>query len=119
MTEHSTPLRKGRLLRLPPRKGLWLFDHDQVKYNTPFQQTVSAILGSLALGFGAVVLWIVWSSRTGSWMDVLLAVAALAYGLLNAPVGMVYWFRRWRGERTEYFDYEVVNEEKKKHVERS
>jgi len=45
-------------------------------------------------------------------MEVFFAVAALAYGLINAPVGIIYWFRRSRGEPTELFDYEVVEPEK-------
>jgi hypothetical protein len=111
MTEHSNPHHgsKGRLLRVPPRKGLWLFDYDQVKYTTPFQRTVSGILGCMALIFGTLILWVMWSSKAGNAMTALLAVAALAYGLINAPVGIVSWFRRSRGEATDYFDYEVVD----------
>jgi hypothetical protein len=103
---HGEP--KGRLFRLPRRKGLWLFDYDQVKYDTPFQHTASGILGCLALGAAAIIFYVMWSSRTGTWMDVLFAVAALAYGLVNAPVGIISWIRRSRGEPTELFDHEVM-----------
>jgi hypothetical protein len=72
----------------------------------------STILGCLALIFGMVILWAVWSSKRGTWTDVLLAVAALAYGLISAPVGIIHWFRRSRGEATDYFEYEVVDEDK-------
>src|SRR5271166_2220191 len=109
MSEHSNPSHgsKGRLLRVPPQKGLWLFDHDQVKYRTPFQQTASAILGCLALGYAVSALLVMWSSKSGTWMSLLFLVAALAYGLTNAPVGIIYWIRRGRGEITECFDHEV------------
>ena len=117
MTEHFKPHRHParRLLRLPKRRGLGLFDYDQVKHRTPFQQTASGILGCLALGLGAAIVWVMWSSKTGTWIDILFAVAALAYGLINAPVGIVYWFRRSRGELTGYFDYEVVDQENERH----
>jgi hypothetical protein len=103
---HGNP--KGRFLRLPRRKGLWLFDYEQVKYDTPFQHTASSILGCLALAFAVVVFWAMWASRTGTWMDALFVVAALAYGLASAPVGIISWIRRRRGEPTELFDYELV-----------
>jgi hypothetical protein len=48
-------------------------------------------------------------------MSVIFAVAAIAYGLIITPVGIIYWSRRWRGEPTDYFDYEAVNRGKEKH----
>jgi len=109
MTAQSNAHSKsGRVLRLPPRKGLWLLHYDQVKYRTPFQQAASVILGCLALVYAATFGWIMWSAKTGTWMGVIIIVAAFAYGLINAPAGIIYWLRRWRGEVTDYFDYEVV-----------
>ena len=115
MSEHSnSKSSKGRLVP-PPRKGFWLFDYWQVKYDTPFQRTAGTILGSLALVSGAFVLWAAWSKGSGTWMSVIFAVAAIAYGLIITPVGIIYWSRRWRGEPTDYFDYEAVNRGKEKH----
>jgi amino acid permease len=68
----------------------------------------STILGCLALIFGTVILLVMWRNKIGDTMTGLLALAALAYGLISAPAGIVYWFRRSRGEATEFFDYEIV-----------
>jgi hypothetical protein len=98
MIENSEPrhVPKGRLIRLPPRKGIWLYNYEDVRFLTPFQGMAISILGISALIFGTVVLWLAWKSKTRESIVFVFAIGALAYGLISAPVGIIFLLRRKR-----------------------
>ena len=107
--------RRGRILRLPPRKGIWLFDYKDIKYESRLQWFLHLILGLVALGFGfAMCALIIFQAKRGSleFIPILFAICSLLWGLLYAPAAVIYFIRRHRGEPTDVFDYEIVNSQK-------
>ena len=97
---------------MPQRKSFWMYDYDQVKYRTPLQWGAYFILALVFAIFGCVVLWAVFSEyKSKHWLDTgLIAIAAMCLGgaIIELPASAVFLYRRWRGDITGYFDYEVV-----------
>ncbi len=89
-----------------------MYDYDQVKYRTPLQWGASLILSFIFAVFGCVVLWaVVGEYKSKHELDTgLIAVAAMCLGLaiIELPASAIFFYRRWRGEITGYFDYEVL-----------
>ena len=104
-----------RLVRMPKRRGIWLFDYEQIKHRTPFQWFASSLLGGLALIGGAFVGWLSWqASDRAEWYSRLFALtvpaAMIAYGVVNFPGGIIYLLRRRRGEPVDVWDCETPDD---------
>jgi H+/Cl- antiporter ClcA len=97
---------------MPQRKNFWMYDYDQVKYRTPIQWGSLLILSFIFAVFGSAVLWaVVGEYRSKHELDTaLLAVGAafLCGAIIELPASAIFFYRRWRGEITGYFDYEVL-----------
>ncbi len=103
---------------MPQRKSFWLYDYDQVKYRTPLQWGVLLMLSFVFASFGSLVAWVViaqyGSKRTVNVALTAVAAAFLAAAAIELPAGLIFFYRRWRGEILGYFDYEVVGESDEK-----
>jgi hypothetical protein len=100
------------VLRIPPRNGIWLFDYQDIKYNSRLQWSLHLIFGGSALVFGSVTLFaLLRQAMHGDveFVPIVMATCALLVGLLYAPAAVIYFFRRNRGEPTDFFDYDVLD----------
>jgi hypothetical protein len=103
---------QGRVLGIPPRRGIWLHPYKDIRYYGALQWTLCLVGGIVAILFGALLLLLVFSASPHGVMDlpvILLGCAALLWGLLYAPAAIIYFLRRRRGEMTDFFDYDVVH----------
>ena len=103
---------RGRILRVPLRKGIWLFEYKDIKYHSRLQWSLHLISGLAALIFGSVFLAaLVVEGERGKWepTSILIAICVLTWGVIYAPAAIIYFIRRCRGEPTDFFDYEVVD----------
>jgi hypothetical protein len=108
---------KHKLVRMRLRKGIWLFDFDQIKYERPFHYVAYLVLGLGALIFGSILAWTMY----GRWdhesvlalLEVLIVpVAMIAFGIMLLPLGALYFVRRakrdavdvWTAERPDETD---------------
>ncbi len=75
------------------RRGVWLYGYEQIRsdLHTPVLLWGSFILGLPALAFGIIVLWF---GRGKPETSILLAIAAIAWGLLLFPVGLTILIHR-------------------------
>jgi hypothetical protein len=108
----SSHQHRGRILRVPSRKGIWLFDYKDIKYYSRLQWLLHLISGLAALSFGiAMAIVIVTQAKHGEveLIPVVFAICGILWGVLYAPAAIIYFVRRIRGEPTDFFDYEVVN----------
>lgn len=98
---------------MPSRKSIWLYDYKHVKYRTRIQWTVSFLAGLVLAAIGCMGVWsTVIRYRSGHGIDTaILALSAMcvAMAFIEFPASLVYFYRRWRGEMTGYFDYEVID----------
>ena len=104
--------RRGRILRIPSRKGIWLFEYSDIKYETRLQWRLHLISGSIALIVGSVMLVVlIVQAKRGDFelVPILFATCGVLWGILYAPAAVIYFIRRRRGEPTDFFDYEVVD----------
>jgi hypothetical protein len=95
-----------------PRKGIWLFDFDQIKYEHPFHYIAYVLLGSGALLFGFLLVWILY----GRWnhesflalIEALIVPAAMiAFGMMLLPLGVLYFVRRAKGDVVDVWSAEA------------
>jgi hypothetical protein len=107
---HENP--RGRILRIPHRKDVWLFPYKDIKYTTRLQWRLHLILGvsTLILGTLALVALLQTAKRGNfDFVAMLIAICVVLVGLLYAPAAIIYFIRRRRGEPTDFFEYEVVD----------
>jgi hypothetical protein len=106
---------------LPERKNYWLYRYDQVKYRTPLQWGVLFFVSIILAAIGSLGVWSVvrqYNAKHGLGTGVLaLAAMSLAIAAIELPAAVIFFYRRWRGEMTEYFDYEVMNETDQKRTD--
>jgi hypothetical protein len=99
---------------MPTRKSDWLYDYAHVKYRTPLQWTLSFAARLVLAGIGCRGVWsVVIRYRSGRGLDTaILALSAMciAMAIIEFPAAFIYFYRRWRGETTGYFDYEVIDD---------
>ena len=103
---------RGRVLPVPARKGIWLFDYQDIKYNSRLQWGLHLIFGLSALifGFRTLILLIRHAKHAHfEFVPVVFATCSVLLGLLYAPAAIIYFIRRRRGEPTDIFDYEVLH----------
>ncbi len=100
---------RGRIPRVPTRKGIWLFDYKDIKYDSRLQWLLRLISGLVALTLGiAMFVMIVVQAKLGKveLIPIVFGTCSLLWGFLFAPAAIIYFVRR-RGEPTDFFDYEV------------
>jgi len=111
VTDLSDKQRTRRLFRMPQRKSFWMYNYDQVKYRTPTQWGLFLFLSLLFAVLGCGFLWVaVKEFRSKNELDTAyIAFAAMLLGgaVIELPASLTFFYRRWRGEITGYFDYEV------------
>ena len=117
MTEPSGS-QSRRVFRMPTRKSVWLYDYDHVKYRTRLHWVLSFAAGLVLAAIGCMGVWaVVTRFRSGDGIDTaLLALSAtcVASAVIELPAALVYFYRRWQGETTGYFDYEVIDDQGQK-----
>ncbi len=103
---------------MPTRKSVWLYDYDHVKYRTRLQWTLSVVAGLVLAVIGGMGVWsTVVRYRSGHGIDtavLALSVMCVAMAVIEFPAALTYFYRRWRGEMTGYFDYEVIDDPSEK-----
>ena len=107
--------RTRRLFRMPQRKSFWLYNYDQIKYRTPLQWSILLAVGVVLTLFGSLGVWSIAGQYNAKHsVDlVLIALTAmcLAMAVIELPAALIFFYRRWQGEITGYFDYEIVRSE--------
>ena len=101
---------------MPTRKSVWLYDYNYVKFRTSLQWALSLAIGLVLAAIASIGLWgETIRYRSGRGIDgALLPLSAMcmAVAIIELPAALVYFYRRRRGELTDYFDYETVDGEK-------
>jgi hypothetical protein len=101
---------------MPTRRSVWLYDYDHVKFRTPLHWALSFAAGLVLAVLGCTGIWVEATRyRSGHGIDgALLPLSAMcvAIAVIELPAALIYFYRRTRGEPTDYFDYEVIDQEK-------
>lgn len=99
---------------MPLRKSFWLYSYDQVKYRTPIQWGVLFAVGLVLALLAGVGVWsTVYQYKSRHTVDTaLVALTVMCFGMafVELPAALIFFYRRWRGEITGYFDYEVLTD---------
>ncbi len=104
---------KGRhIFQMSRRKGIWLFDYEDIKYKTTFGMIAWLVLGIGGLVGGSVLLWLIigrWGNNAtllSKAIILVIPVAMICYGIAFAPAAFLYFLRRRRGEPLGVWDHE-------------
>ncbi len=100
-----------KVIQLSARKGVWLHSYDNIKHRTAVEWFANSVLGALGLIFGIFILWVVATheARTGDvGTSVLIALAAICFGLVEFPAAVIYYYRRRHGKPVDVWDYETA-----------
>lgn len=104
--------REHDVLQMSRRRGIWLFDYEDIKHKTPFSMFAWLVLGTGALAGGSAFLWLIigrWSNNAtllSKTISLVIPGAMICYGIAFAPAGLIYFLRRRRGEALGMWDHE-------------
>ena len=107
---------KSKLVRMRERKGIWLFDYEQNKYEPRFHYFAYIILGAGALLFGCFLCWTIYSrwdhdSVTALLIALFVPVAMVAFGIMLLPLGCLYFVHRAKGDAVDVWSAEEPDAE--------
>jgi hypothetical protein len=95
-------------------RGVWLYSYEYIRTRTKFVWIASFILGLITSAFAVACLWgVVHEFRKDERIDGgLIGIAGMlaGIGLLEVPAGIIYFWRRRRGEPVDLWQVETPND---------
>ncbi len=102
-----------KLVEMPRRRGIWLHPYEDIRTRTPFAWFAYSVLGTLGLLGGIALLWLVFTldiPKAARFIEAVIAIPAIGFGILEVPAGIIYLIRRRRGEPIDLWDFETPDD---------
>jgi hypothetical protein len=95
-------------------RGVWLYSYDYIRTRTRLIWIASFTLGLITSASAVAFLWgVAHEFREEQNVDFgAIAIAAMlaGIGVLEVPAGLIYFWRRWRGEPVDIWQTETPND---------